>query len=185
MNLSRILLIICLVSLNGCCYQMGDGGILRKGATIAIPFIKGDELGTMTNRLIYKLKSQHRFILVGGGADYELKVCLSSPNVRNIGYLYGPQKGGGISNVIYPNQGRMTLSAKVELYDCVNKCRVYGPDTVSTFLDYDFNPDKTQVNDNQFSLGQLEMNDMAKDAARDSLYNLLSEKIVDLLDATW
>jgi len=79
----------------------------------------------------------------------------------------------------------MTLKAKVELIDCVNNCNVLGPQTVETFLDYDFNPDITKINFNQFSLGQLEMNEMAKDAARDSLYYLLSEKIVDLLDSAW
>jgi hypothetical protein len=181
----RALVVLFCLTLTGCAYHMGDGGVMRDGSTMAIPFIEGDNLGLMTQRLTRDLKSEHRFTLVGSGADYKLKVCLSAPKTTNIGYIYAPQKNGGVSNIIIPNQGRMTLKAKVELIDCVNNCNVLGPQTVETFLDYDFNPDITKINFNQFSLGQLEMNEMAKDAARDSLYYLLSEKIVDLLDSAW
>jgi hypothetical protein len=181
----RILILLLALSLTSCAYHLGDGGVMRDGSSIAIPFVEGDDLGLMTQRLIHDLKSEHRFRLVGDGADYKLKVCLSSPKSSNIGYIYAPQKNGGLSNIIIPNQGRMTLKAKVELIDCVKNCKVLGPQTIETFLDYDFNPDITKINLNQFSLGQLEMNEMAKDAARDSLYNLLSEKIVDLLDSAW
>lgn len=62
---------------------------------------------------------------------------------------------------------------------------VSGPFKIGRYLDYDFEPDLSNVNFHAFSLGQLEMSNLALDAAMIGACDLLAEKIVDYINHGW
>jgi hypothetical protein len=116
-----------------------------------------------------------------------LKACLLPPEDATIGFEYAPaDKGDNFSsNIIVANEARITMAASVFLVDRRTGMTVLGPFKIGRYLDYDFEPDLSNINFHAFSLGQLEMRDLAQDAAMSAIYNLLAEKIVDYIIHAW
>jgi len=67
---------------------------------------------------------------------------------------------------------------------CTGAC-ILGPCEITSSITYDLEPDLSNVNFHAFSLGQLQMHNLALDAATPPLYTLLAEKIVDYVDHCW
>ncbi len=170
-----------LALLGSCGYHCGTGALAEKYETISIPYVVGDKEGAMTQALIGKISTQSMLRYANDDGDLRLKVCLSGPKSQNIGYRSAPKN----EKVIVANEGRLTQEATVTLIDCARSCTVLGPFKVIATFDYDFQSDMSTVNDHAFSLGQLEMNTLAKVAATPPLYNLLAEKITDYINNSW
>ncbi|MBS0624123.1 MAG: hypothetical protein JSS62_05820 [Verrucomicrobia bacterium] len=167
--------------LSSCGYHLGTSSLSGQYQTFYVPYVKGDVQGYFTQTLINRIAVATPLRYDQDGADLEVKVCLSAPAQRNIGYIYAPN----LPNVTTPNEGRLTQTATVTVVDCARRCTVMGPTEITAWLDYDFEPDLGTVNRHAFSLGQLEMNPLARDAAGPALYGLLSEKIVDYVNNSW
>ncbi len=172
-----------LLLLTSCGYHLGTGGESR---AVAVPYVEGDDYGLLTAAIVRSVNNQTDLTYSNRSSDLRLKVCLSPPKDENVGFWYAPKKKqAGFTNIVVPMEARVTLTAKVEVYDCRNNCRLFGPCKISSFLDYDFNSDLTNINEHRFSLGQLEMHNIAKDVAVRSLYDELAEKIVDYVAHSW
>ena len=110
-----------------------------------------------------------------------MQVCLLKPEDENIGFLYAPGDDGKKSNIVVANEGRLSISARVSLLDVSTGSCLLGPTIISSSLSFDFEPDLSNVQNHKLSLGQMEMNELAKDAAFPALYQKLSQKIIDYL----
>lgn len=173
-----------LLLLSSCGYHWGTSNEER---CIAVPYIQGDDDGSLTAAVVNRVNQSSGLVYSSRSRDLELRVCLNPPAAENVGFWRAPQKKqlNAFTKIVVPMEGKLTLTAKVEVYDCQSNCRVYGPCKVSAYLDYDFNSDLTSYNDHAFSMGQLEMNNIAKIYAMRSAYNLLAEKIVDTVSHAW
>ena len=119
------------------------------------------------------------------GSDLVLRVCLLKPIDTNIGFAYAPNDDGSVSKIVVSNEARLTMTAIVRLIDrCTGSC-ILGPCEVTSSIAYDFEPDLGNVDFHAFSLGQLEMHNLALDAATPPLYTILAEKIVDYINHCW
>jgi len=179
--MKKALFYLLLFTLTSCGYRCGTGALAERYQTIMVPYAKGDKMGMLTKALIEKVCTQSMLTYVNSGGDLQLNVCITSPKSQNIGYRYAPKN----PKVVVANEGRLIQEATVTLVDCKNHCTVLGPFTITTTFDFDFNPDTSTINEHAFSLGQLEMNNLAKDVATPPLYNLLAEKIVDYVNNSW
>ncbi|MFN0065644.1 MAG: LPS assembly lipoprotein LptE [Chlamydiales bacterium] len=171
--------------LTSCGYQFGDRGMTSVFRTVSIPYVEGDAYGLLTNSVVRNMSCRGGLSYSSSRGDLSLCISLSAPKDENVGFIYAEQPNRQITNIIVPYEARVTLSAKVTLVDNRAGCTVMGPVDVSVFLDYDFSSDLTNVNFHTFSLGQLEMHNIAENIAIRSLYDKLAEKIVDYVAATW
>ncbi len=175
------LTLILLFLLTSCGYRWGRGELIEHYSSVCIPYVDGDEEGVMTAALIRAMTTSGALAYRSRGADLQLLVCLLPPEDENIGFVYAPDD----QDIVVSNEARLTLSSSVRLVDRRTGCLILGPLEITSSLTYDFEPDLTNVNENAFSLGQLEMNNPAQRAAFPSLYTLLSEKIVDYVNHCW
>jgi hypothetical protein len=178
------LIALCLTS---CGYRFGRGEVCQRYSTVCVPYVEGDKDGLFTSALIKAFTTSGCLAYGGYGSDLALKVSLLPPEDINIGYEYAPadEATGFSSNVVVANEARLTLVASVLLIDRRTGMTVLGPLKIGRYLDYDFEPDLSTVNFHAFSLGQLEMHNLAEDAAFPALYKLLAEKIVDYVNHGW
>lgn len=161
-----------------CCYHWGAPTLQGNYETFFVSYAKGDDRGLFTAALIERMAAGTPLRYVNGCADVEIKVCLSSPSQRNIGFIYSKRD----PKVTTAYEGRMTQIATITVMDCKKKCALLPATPVMVSIDYDFNPDMTTINQHAFSLGQLEMNPLAKEAALPSLYGLLADAVVDFVN---
>lgn len=169
----------------GCGYRPGHGSFLSSYKTICIPYVEGDDQGVLTTFLIRSFEKQGRLCYRSRGAQLALRVCLFAPEEKTIGFAYAPKDERDVENVIVSNEARTFLKARVTVIDCVTGTCVLGPFEVGTWIDFDYEPDLGNVDAHAFSLGQLEMFDLAEDAALRPLYQLLAQKIVDYVVNSW
>jgi hypothetical protein len=186
---SKSFLLVALLAfcLPACGYRFGRGEILQRYSTVCVPYAEGDNEGLFTAALVRSVITRGCLAYRSCGADLVLKVCLVKPTDINIGFIYAPPDVGDneASNIVVSNEARLTLAARVSLIDrCTGQC-VVGPMEIISSLDYDFEPDLGNDNFHTFSLGQLEMHNLAQDAAFPPLYTLLAEKIVDYVNNSW
>ena len=173
------------ISLSSCGYHLGRGEILQRYSTICVPYVEGDEEGFFTTILIRALSTQGDLAYRSCGADLLLKVSLFAPSDTNIGFILAPKKDTEGTKIVVSNEARLTMGACITLIDRRTGQCIWGPWEIRRSIDYDFEPDLGDLNFHAFSLGQLEMHDLAQDAAFCPLYTLLAEKIVDLLNNSW
>lgn len=178
------LLFVCFLT-SSCGYHFGRGEIVQRYSTICIPYVEGDDEGIFTTLLIRAVNTQGCLAYRSYGADLLLKVCLLAPVDTNIGFIYAPRKNGKVSRIVSSNEARLMIVAKVSLIDRRSGQCILGPIDIESSIDYDFEPDLTHINYHAFSLGQLEMHNLAQDAAFPPLYFHLAEKIVDFVNNSW
>ena len=147
--------------------------------------MEGDDEGIFTSLLIKAVNTQGCLAYRSYGADLLLKVCLFAPVDTNIGFIYAPSKNRKVSRIVSSNEARLMITAKVSLIDRRSGHCVLGPIEVESSIDYDFEPDLSHINYHAFSLGQLEMHNLAQDAACPPLFANLAEKIVDYVNNSW
>lgn len=176
----RIVCVCLLLFLTGCGYRLGRGEIVERYNSVSIPYVEGDDQGDLTTALIRSISTSGTLIYRSYCSDLLLKVCLAKPDDMNIGFTYAPD-----SNIVVSNEARLTMTATIRLIDRYTGCCVLGPCDITASLTYDFEPDLGNVNYHAFALGQLEMHNLAQDAAKPPLYTILAEKIADYINNSW
>jgi hypothetical protein len=170
-----------------CGYRLGNGAIAERYSTISVPYVEGDFEGDFTAILTQKIVTQGKLAYRPYGADLVLKASLLSPRDTTIEFRYAPpdKQDDRKKNIVVSNAARMALAAQIALIDQATGETILGPITLCRSIDYDYEPDLGKVNFHHFSLGQLEMQNLAQEAALPSLYVLLAETIADFVNNSW
>ncbi len=176
-----IIACVCLLLVStGCGYRLGRGEIIERYGSVSVPYVEGDDEGVLTTALIRAITTSGTLAYRSYCSDLLLKVCLAKPEDTNIGFIYAPN-----SDIVVSNEARLTMTATIRLIDRYTGCCILGPCDVTASLTFDFEPDLSNVNDQAFALGQLEMHNLALDAAKPPLYTILAEKITDYINHSW
>lgn len=187
-------LLVFLFLLSACGYRWDDSA----PHSLSIPFIAGDEDGTLTAELIRAFASSTHADVVASKGRYRLEVSLSEQAGEIIGFRIDSQVNNGKQQKnIVADEGRRAIAADVCLYDTETGEIVLGPYRVGAHVDYDYvdgdsYQDLTFVDSAgvtqtilAYSLGQLESSESAREAGAKPLYRQLSRKIVDLISSNW
>lgn len=188
-----------LLLLAGCGYRwQPEGFSLGPRPTISVPYVPGDADGSLTSEIV-------RAVAISGigevrqwGAQYELKVSIAGAEGETIGYRRDRQQISGESQKnLVASERRKTMSLHVELQEAESGKIACGPFRIEAYADYDYvDGDSIQdlvfVGPNgvsqvvlPFSLGQLESNEAAEEAAMRPLNIQIAKKIVDAIFAEW
>ncbi len=192
----RLFNLLALLSLAGCGYRWEPDYPLVRRPTVTVPFIEGDEDGTLTAQVIRTLASSGIVEVVSFGGDYDLRVSVIGNSNQSIGFREDPQKiDGKVRKSLLACEGRRTMTLQASLFD--GDEIAYGPYKITSDAEYDYvdgdsiqdltftNPSGQFVTVLPFSLGQLESVESAQDAAGRPLYSHLAQKIVDAISAEW
>lgn len=180
-----IILLACLITLTGCGYRWGQGGLAERYHTITVPYVKGDRDGVITASIIRRLTESGAYEYRNCSATLVLNVKLIDIRDENIGFRYDRQKGGMLDDTIIPTETRLTAVAEVSLVDSRNCCALLGPVLIRASVDFDHDYYNSRDGINVFSLGQLSDYGEAYDAAQRPLSEALAMKIVDYVNDAW
>ncbi|ACZ32553.1 putative lipoprotein [Chlamydia pneumoniae LPCoLN] len=176
------------LALSSCCgysilnspYHLSSLGKSLLQERIFIAPIKEDPHGQLCSALTYEL-SKRSFAISGRSscAGYTLKVELLNGIDENIGFTYAPNKLGDKTHrhFIVSNEGRLSLSAKVQLINNDTQEVLIDQCVARESVDFDFEPDLGTANAHEFALGQFEMHSEAIKSARRILSIRLAETI--------
>ena len=180
--------------LSACGYRWEDSA----PRSLSIPFVAGDEDGTLTAELIRAFASSTHADVVSSKGRYRLEVSLSEQPGEIIGFRIDSQVNNGKQKkTIVADEGRRAVSVDICLYDTETDEVLLGPCRVGASIDYDYvdgdsYQDLTFVDSAgvtqtilAYSLGQLESSESAREAGAKPLYRKLSRKIIDLISAYW
>lgn len=195
-NLKFLNLIILLSLPTACGYRWKPDSLAEGRPTLTVPYVVGDEDGFLTAEIIQALSRSGLVQVLSAKGEYRLEVSITGSATQTVGYRIDPQKvDGEIKKDLLATEGRRSLSLEARLYR--GSELIFGPYQVSADADYDYvdgdsiqdltftNPAGTLVTVLPFSLGQLEPNESAQEAAAAPLYARLAQKIVDVLSAEW
>ncbi|MCH9616970.1 MAG: hypothetical protein SP4CHLAM5_05570 [Chlamydiia bacterium] len=160
----------------------------------SIPVIKKDPEGFLRNYLAREMASSRSLYYKDTGAKYSLKVSIEQDTNSKITFLWDrdPVTNENLK-VFYPSEGMREVVVKVELVEEESGDAVIEPFFISASADYDFVnptvPDTVQFLDAlggeesvlQYSLGQLDSEEGAKDTSYNPVYQRLAKKIVNRL----
>ncbi|WP_201456561.1 LPS assembly lipoprotein LptE [Chlamydia sp. 17-3921] len=141
--------------------------------------ITKDSQGQLTSALTYEL-NKRSLPINKSSIGYILKIEVLNAIDENIGFMYAPSKLGDKtpSHFIVSNEGRLSLSANVQLIHSQTGQVVIDQCISRESVSFDFEPDLGTTNSRQLSLGQYEMHSEAIKSAWRSLYISLAETIV-------
>jgi len=166
--------------------------------SIAVPFICGDEDGSLTNEVIRQLSSSGLADIDHQKGDYRLQASIVDVHSETVGFrrdrqiIHGKQKKN-----LLACEGRTIISIEATLFEGNSDRIAYGPYRVTADVDYDYvdgdsvqdlsftTPDGVFTTVLPFSLGQLESIESAQEAATRPLYGKLAQKIVDVISSEW
>jgi hypothetical protein len=180
--------------LTGCGYRWQPDFPDCTRPTLTVPFVRGDEDGTLTAEIIYSLSSSGLVNVCSKGGEYDLQVSVLGDTNEKIGFRVDPQKvDGEVRKNLLCSEERRVMTLEILLLKGTEVA--YGPYQLSMGVDYDYvdgdsiqdltfiNPAGTVVTVLPFSLGQLESVESANQAATKPLYRRLAQKIVDVISA--
>lgn len=183
-----------LILFSGCGYRFSPEFSNQKIPTVSVPYIEGDDDGTLTAELIRTLTASGLADIRSHDAEYRLKVKIENFQNQTIGYRRDKQKvSGEVRKNIVGREGRKSITAVFSLYKKNSEEIASGPFTLSADTDYDYvdgdsiqdlafiNSEGTSTVVLPFSLGQLESIESAQEASTKPLYEKLSQKIADTL----
>lgn len=179
------LLLAIALTLSGCGYRWGQGGLAERYHTITVPYVQGDRDGLITSSIIRGLTESGSYEYRNCDATLVLYVKLIDIRDQNIGFRYDRQKGGELDNTIIPTETRLTAVAEVSLVDSCNCCTLLGPVLIRASVDFDHDYYNSRDGINVFSLGQLSDYGEGYDAALVPLSEGLARKIVDYVNEAW
>ncbi|MEZ5315432.1 MAG: LPS assembly lipoprotein LptE [Chlamydiales bacterium] len=173
--------------LSACGYRFSQKDLIGSYTSVCIPYVEGDNKGLLTNALIHAMTVSGALVYRAHGGDLLLKVVTASPLDTNIGFAYAPsnKEDDKFSDFIVSDEARLTMKATFSLIDHQTGDCIFGPYEAIASLTYDFDPDLTNINFHAFSLGQLEMHNLALDAATNRLYQILAQKIISIINHCW
>lgn len=183
--------------LTSCGYQWVPHYPFEERPSITVPFIAGDEDGSLTNEIIRTISRSGIADVVHSKGNYCLQVSIVGSETSTIGYRRDKQKiTGEIKKNLVASEGRKEMTIEAVLLDGDSEI-VYGPYRITDFSDYDYVDgdsvqDLTFINSDgilttvlPFSLGQLEPIESAQEATTRPLYARLAQKIVDAICSEW
>lgn len=194
--MNRILMVaLLLVTLSSCRYKsaglkLGNDSIVE----MTIPVIKKDPNGALRNALARQIASNRSLYYKTSKAKYELRVSVVEDKDSVICYMWdrNPSNNERL-DVFYNTEGKKEVIAKTELVNAKSGEVVVGPYYLNASVIFDFvnptvastlsfqEPIGTEVSALQYSLGQLDSEEGAKEEAYNPAFNLLAEKIVSAL----
>jgi hypothetical protein len=189
--LTKITIALFLLILNSCGYK------LACNKTICIPFVFDDCYGNFTNEIIKVVSKSNCLSYSNYRADYTLKIKVVNLNHETVGFRKDQEKDFTIKNNIIASEGRLTATVCISILD--NKtCKLcFGPKEVTSYVDYDYvdenslqdlsfiNQSNQRITVLDFSIGQLESEESARNAAKEPLFKELSKKIIDVISIQW
>jgi len=193
----RWLSLFCLV-LAACGYRWQPEYPDGQRPTLAVPFVIGDAEGNLTAELVRALSRSGLADIKNGTAHYRLEVKIQNGSIETVGYRRDRQiiKGESKKNLL-ASEGRRSMTVEAVLYHGKTDEVAYGPYVISADADYDYVDGDSlqdlaftgsgggQIIVLPFSLGQLESNEAAQEAAARPLYIQLAQKIVDVIFSEW
>lgn len=168
-----------------CDYHMGTGAVVERYATVSIPYIEGDVDGTLQSILAKEIASTTQLRYLSYGGNLLLKVKLLEKKADPVGFRYAINTDGSMVDTLVATEDRLSVLVEVSLVESATCCQVVGPQLFSTSVDYDFQPDSSNSDLVQFSLGQVDFRGAAKDAALRPLYDKLAKQIADYITSAW
>lgn len=176
-----------------------DSALLNEGSpTLEVPFIAGDKEGAFTQELVRAIAASGLVLIQNKNADYRLVVKIIDTAKETIGYRYAKEKiSGEVAKNLVSSEGRKSLTISATVYEGRTDKVAFGPYLIESGADFDYLAgdsfqDLTFINRKgslttvlPFSLGQLEPDEAAFEAAGRPLYAALARKIVDALLAEW
>jgi hypothetical protein len=186
------LIIILLTLCSGCGYRFQEDFKEIRDVRVSIPYIKGDYDGRFTDELIKAIASSTPLRYVTFDPEWVLKVEILSEETEQIGYRYDREEdNNSLIKHLSSTESRRTMTIEVTLFEQITENPILGPELVTGSSDYDYvdsdsasdlsfiNPAGQRTSVLTFSLGQLDSNEGAQDAALIPLYRSLAKKVVD------
>lgn len=185
--LKLFLAVLSVFCLSSCGYRCGSGceGLSSRYATISVPYVEGDQDGSLTSAIIKEITRSGAFDYRSCGGALTLLVKQIDVCEDNIGFRYDRKKRGKLTQDIIPTETRMTIVAEVSVVETVSCCTLLGPVRLSASVDYDHDYYSSRDGINIFSLGQLSDFDEAYDAVQVPLHREIAQKIVDYVTQSW
>lgn len=182
----------------GCGYRWQPEYPQGTRPSLFIPLISGDEDGNLGSEIIRTLNESGLVEVCRSKGDYRLQVAIQSGDVKTIGFRRDVEliKGKYTKNLI-ASEARKSVVLEVSLYEGKTDRIVYGPYLITSDAEFDYvmgdaiqdltfsTPADPLVVVLPFSLGQLESNESAQEAATKPLYARLAQKIVDVIASEW
>jgi hypothetical protein len=186
-NLSWLILLVFLFIFTSCGYRFGEGAITKQYSTFTVPYIRGDADGILTAKIIKQMSLCAGLCYNRLDGDLILAIELVEVDDQNIGFRYDRNRKGQIlkSRSIIPTETRTTIWANVKVIEGATNRVLLEPVVISASLDFDHDYYSSRNEINIFSLGQLNDYDVAHDVAYRPLFDVLAQKIVDYLCASW
>ena len=183
----RIVSIFCALGLlmSSCGYKYGHGPLLEKYSSISVPYIEGDKEGRLTAELIRQLSSSGAFAYKNNDGELVLKVEMLDTHDQNVGYRYARDENNNALDRIVPTEGRVGSLVVVSVEEAASGVVLLGPRRISSEVDYDYDPDLSQTNVTELSMGQFSAADSARDVAVRPLGKALADKIVNYVNNGW
>lgn len=197
-NLRLFNLLASLSLLTGCGYRWQPEFPDVTRPTVTVPYVVGDEEGLLTAEIIGALSSSGIVDVLHYGGDYRLQISILNGANETVGYRRDPQKvDGKVRKNLLASEGRRVMTIEAILYKGGTDEIASGPYKISANADYDYvdgdsvqdltflGPTGALITVLPFSLGQLESNESAQEAAAKPLYSRLAQKIVDAISSSW
>lgn len=178
------IIVACLLS--SCGYRFGQGdGLASRFSSISVPYVQGDQDGTLTATLIKEIVRSGVFEYRYQGGGLVLNVKQLDLDEDNIGFRYDRKKRGALTDDVIPTETRVTIFVEVSVTEAASCKTLLGPVRLSASVDYDHDYYSSRDGINIFSLGQLSDLDAAYDAVQVPLHRAIAEKIVDYITQSW
>ncbi len=158
--------------------------------SISIPYVQGDEEGTLVQELIKQIAASTSYEYVREGGDLILKTVILGSGSDQIGFRYDRKEvTGKRERNLVVSENRRLITAEVTVIDGITNETLYGPVQVVGSADYDYSDvnslpslsfvDPTGKVDSllQFSLGQMDSIEGAQDGAAIAAYRGLAKQI--------
>ena len=182
----------------GCGYQWERQFPEGNRPIISVPFVRGDEDGSLTAEIISRLESSGLAKVSTANGNYRLVLTILGNCKNQIGYRRDRQKiKSHIQKNLVSAELRKTMDVEVTLFHGTTEDIAFGPYKISAWSDYDYvdgdsyqdltfpGPKGEPILVLPFSLGQLEDVESAELAAAKPLYRKLAQKIIDVISAEW
>ena len=167
-----------------CGYRFGERGILAQYKSVSVPYVEGDKNGTLTAAIAKELSSAGKDYKQSDGA-LTLKIKIMDSRDENIGFRYDRDNNNVILKDVVQSEGRVSIIIEVSVEETSTGKVLVGPKLMAASSDYDYAFSNSCDNMLQFSLGQIDTADVARDAAAESANRVLARKIVDYVNYMW
>lgn len=185
-SVKALILFISVCLLSGCGYKCGQGdGLASRYSSISVPYVSGDQDGTLTSAIIKEVVKSGYFEYHYCGGSLILNVKNVELDEENIGFRYYRKKRGTLKHEIIPTETRITIFVEVWVTEAASGATILGPVRLSESVDYDHDYYSSRDGINIFSLGQLSDMEAAYDAVQIPLNRAIAEKIVDYITQSW